>query len=67
MENNMTEESNQSDLQKRISENTDGCSIEATEMEIKNAICSPGDTTCLNGWIHKCNSNGRWFSTGKSC
>lgn len=50
----------------KLPENTD-CDFTASEAEIQGAVCIPGETKCINQWIHKCNDNGRWFKTGDSC
>ncbi len=43
------------------------CDFTASEEEIANAVCTPGEEKCINQWIHKCNSSGRWFSTERPC
>lgn len=59
---NMRDPVSDADAETRTSSNE----VKSQE-EIDQAVCTPGETACFNGTLHKCNSSGRWFATGQSC
>lgn len=52
--------------EKRLTQDSDG-RVTAAQEDIDGAVCTPGETMCINRILHKCNSSGRWFATGQSC